>query len=270
MAADTQAAKTAQLNVVLDGTWAIVPTVNTAGIITGVQIYSPACGHPHGATFLNRPGPVDSFDWPSPSTFYMLDDHGLCLNIHRAPGTSYGMTPGGIDPSVNHMVATGRPMAGNWDLVISIPAGPDAWISSATVDPKALDPAGNKVPCYSGKDAPAGKVSALQTLVFNNVTSVELCGAPAKLQELLSSWTGTGSLVFEGEVPYIPTLQHERAAVAALASLAGLDLALDYPLPSSASAPSTYAIRPRIDGQANCSHAIILKPPPAAGATNCC
>ena len=162
-------------------------------------------------------------------------------------------------------------MAGNWDLVISIPTGPDAWESSATIEPYASDPSGKRVPCFSGRDAPAAKVSALQTLTFNHVAEVELCGAPAKLQQLIPSpWTGTASLVFEGEVPYIPTVQHERSTVAAMASLAGLDLALDYPLPSSAGASSSYAFRPRVNGGPNCGHAIILEPTtPASSPAGC-
>ena len=37
-------------------------------------------------------------------------------------------------------------------------------------------------------------------------------------------WDGNGSLIFEDEIQYSPTLQHERAAILAMANLAGLDL----------------------------------------------
>jgi hypothetical protein len=72
----------------------------------------------------------------------------------------------------------------------------------------------------------------LQTLSFKGVTSVELGGVPAAVHALLPApWSGSGSLVFAGEVPYIASMQHHRAAYQAMADLAGLDLVLNHPLP---------------------------------------
>jgi hypothetical protein len=252
-------AATAQLDVVFDGTWIIVPTLDDSENIIGVEVYSPACGHPHAALFLPQLGPFGSTNWPQPSTFYMVDSHGLTLAIERSQAG--GMPAKGIDQTANHCISDKRPLGGNWDLVVSITAGPDAWVSSGTIDPVIKDPSGKTIPCFSGKDAPTAKVSSIQTLSFKNVGSVTFCGAPSKVQsQIPAPFNTNGSLLFEGEVPYIPTLQHERSTVVAMATLAGLDLSLDHPLPSSGSAAPNSILQPRIAGQANCGHAIILVP----------
>jgi hypothetical protein len=158
-------------------------------------------------------------------------------------------------------VAKPRPLGGNWDVFISIDAGPDGWVSSGTQLPVATDPSGKTVPCFSGVDAPAGKVSTIQTLSFQGVTAVTLCGAPSSVQSLIPTpYTGNGSLLFEGEVPYIPSLQHERAAITAMATLAGLDLSLQYPLPSSGSAAPNPVMQPRAAGSTSCGHGILVGP----------
>jgi hypothetical protein len=261
-AATSTPAAAPQLNVVFDGTWAFVPSVDASGNIVSVDVYSPACGHPHAALFLlNQLGPFGPTNWPQLSTFYMLDSHGLTLAVGRGSSPSGGMPAKGIDQSVNHCIPRIRPLGGNWDLVISVAASPDSWVSTGTQTPVATDPSGNTVPCFSGVDAPAGKISSIQTLSFKGVTSVSLCGAPGKLQsQIPAPFTGTGTLIFEGEVPYIPTLQHERAAITAMANFAGLDLLLEHPLPSSGSAAPSSVMQPRIAGAESCGHAIILFP----------
>jgi len=156
-------------------------------------------------------------------------------------------------------------MGTGWDLMISIQAGPDSWASGDTVTPQANNSSGQLVPCFSGKDVPVGQVSSLQTLSFTGVTGIELCGAPAKLQATIPNPLKTdGALIFEGEIPYIPTLMHERAAVSALAALAGLDLVLDVPLPSSLSARSTpgAGVQPFSHTGGYCGHAVIVLPQP--------
>jgi hypothetical protein len=245
-----------QLDVVFDGTWIYVPSVDASGNILGVDIYSPSCGHPHAALFLPQLGPFGPTNWPQPSTCYMLDSHGLNLDVRRsAPG---GMNVSGIKQSANHVVPKPRPLAGNWDLLVSIAASPDAWTSSGTQNPVT---SGTNLPCFSGADAPTADVSSVQTLTFYNVTAVTLCGAPLTLQSLLPSpYQGPGSLLIEGEIPYIPTIQHERAAIHAMANFAGLDLALNYPLPSSGSSTSNSVLKPRLQGGANCGHGIIFVP----------
>ncbi len=257
--ASSSASTVSQLDVVFDGTWVIDPIADATGQLIGVDVYSPSCGHPHGATYINQLNPNP---WPTSSAFYMLDDHGHILEIQRGAGSPTGMKISGIDATINHCIPKGRPIGGNWDLMISIKAGPDAWTSADTVTPQTTNSAGQTVACFSGKDIPTGKVSSLQTLSFLGVTKAELCGAPAKVQGLLPApWSGSGSLIFEGEIPYFPTLQHERSAVAAMATLAGLDLSLDYPLPSSLSAqPSPAVMRPMMKIGGNCGHSVILLP----------
>jgi hypothetical protein len=245
--------------VVFDGTWIIVPGLDSSQNIIGVEVYSPACGHPHAALFVPQLGPFGPANWPQASSFYMVDSHGLSLAIER--GQAAGMPVSGINQSANHCISNKRPLGGNWDLVLSISTGPDTWVSSGTMDPVTKDPSGQTVPCFSGKDVPTAKVSSIQTLSFKNVSTVTLCGAPSKIQSLIPSpFNLNGSLLFEGEVPYIPTLQHERSTIVAMATLAGLDLSLEHPLPSSGSAAPNSILRPRIAGQANCGHAIILVP----------
>lgn len=257
-AAGSPASTPSQLDVILDGTWVIVPSVDAAGNITGVRVYSPSCGHPHGVGFVNQLNPDP---WPGPFSFYLLDEHSHTLAIQRASGTSTGMPVSGIDQTTNHCLNAGRPMGGNWDLMLSIGSGPDAWASSDTVLPQTTDPAGNIVPCLTGADAPTGKVSGLQTLSFKGVSAVEFCGAPANVQALLPSpWSGSGSLIFEGEVPYIPTLQHERSAFTAMANLAGMDLAMNYPLPPKSSTSSSVRPQPRIHTGSDCGYSLIILP----------
>jgi hypothetical protein len=257
--ASSSAAAVSQLDVVFDGTWVLDPILDAAGQIVGVDVYSPSCGHPHGATYVNQLNPNP---WPDSSAFYMLDDHGHILEIQRGSGPHPSMNASSVNMTVNHCIPKGRPIGSNWDLMISIKAGPDAWASADTVTPQTTNSMGQTVACFSGKDIPTGKVSSLQTLSFKGVTKASLCGAPAKVQALLPSpWNGNGSLIFEGEVPYFPTLQHERSAVAAMANLAGLDLSLDYPLPSSLSAqPSPAVLRPMMKTGGNCGHSVILLP----------
>ena len=189
----------------------------------------------------------------------MIDSHGLNLAIDRPTG---GMPSSGIDRTVNHSIAKPRPVGGNWDVFISIKVGPDVWVSSGTQLPVATDPSSGKtVPCFSGVDAPAGKISTIQTLSFKGVTSVTLCGAPSAVQsQIPTPYTGNGSLLFQGEVPYIPSLQHERAAINAMATLAGLDLLLEHPLPSSGSAAPNSIFKPRLQGGSSCGHAILVGP----------
>ena len=258
-AGSSPAANSPQLDVVIDGTWVIVPSVNAAGNIIGIDVYSPACGHPHGAIFVNQ---INPNPWPAPQAFYMLDNHSLYLAIQR-PSGSAGMPVSGIDKTVNQCLPQKRPLGTGWDLMIAIGAGPDAWTSADTVLPQTTDPSSGKtVPCFSGKDAPAGKVSSLQTLSYKGVTGIDFCGAPAALQATLPSpWSGSGSLIFEGEVPYQPTIQHQRLAYDAMAALAGMDIALNYPLPAPPQPPPAGgAKRPMIHTGAPCGFSLIVLP----------
>jgi hypothetical protein len=260
MAATSAPAASSQLDVVFDGTWILVPAADAAGNLTGVDVYSPSCGHPLGVYFTNQLNPNP---WPTSPLFYMLDPHSYSLNVQRGSRPAAGMGASGIDVSLNHCVAQARPIASSWDLLVAIAVGPDSWLSSDTIVPQTTDAHGNTVSCFSGKDAPAGKVSSMQTLSFTGVTSLTLFGAPANVQGLFPApWSGSGTLIFEGEVPYIPTLQHERKAIFAMANLVGLDLALDYPLPkkSTAAVPATGPVKPMTHTTEYCGHSIIVLP----------
>jgi len=257
MAVSSSASAT-QLDVIIDGTWVILPRIDASNNIIGVDVYSAACGHPHGALFVNQLNPEP---WPSPMSFYLLDPHSLALTIQRSSGQKAGMPISGIDQTVNHCLGQQRPLAGNWDLLLSISAGPDAWASSDTIMPQTTDGAGNTVNCLSGRDAPAGKISGMQTLSFTGVSAVKLCGAPANVQALIPSpWSGTGTLIFEGDMPYYPTMQHERAAITAMANLAGMDLLLDYSLPPKNPPGQQGRPQPRIHTSADCGYSIIVLP----------
>lgn len=254
----SSASAASQLDVVVDGTWVIVPSVDANKDIIRVEVYSPSCGHPHGAYFVSQLNPNP---WPGPFSFYLLDNHSHLINIRRGSAGPAGMPVTGIDQTGNHCIAGGRPMSGSWDLMLSIAAGPDAWVSSDTILPQTNDPKGNTVNCLSGADAPAGKVSGLQTLSYIGVTEVELCGMPTAVQALLPSpWSGSGSLIFEGDVPYNPTMTHERAAFTAMASLAGLDLVLDYRLPPKSTPGSAVRPQPRVHTGSDCGYSLILLP----------
>jgi hypothetical protein len=244
-----------RLDVVFDGTWVLAPRVDDAGKIEGVDVYSPACGHPHGICFVNDINPKR---WPVSRAFYQLQDHGHRVSIQRARGAKARMPVSGIDRTANHCLDGRRPMASNWDVMISIDAGPDDWISSDTMLPETTDSSGKTVSCFSGKDAPAGKVSSLQTLRFNGVKGVFLGGAPAAAHAMLPEpWSGSGTLIFAGEIPYIANLHHQRAAYSAMATLAGLDLALNFPLPAPAGrAPAPGRLG--IHTVENCSHSLIV------------
>ena len=260
MATTSTPAATSQLDVVFDGTWLLVPAVDNSGKIVGVDIYSPACGHPLGVYFAPQLNPNP---WPAQSAFYQLDSHSYALNIQLGSRGRAGMPISGVDTSINHCVTQLRPIASSWEMLASIAMGPDAWGSADTITPQTTDSHGNTVPCFSGKDAPLGKVSSMQTLTFTGVSAVSLLGAPTKVQALLpATWSGNGTLIFEDEIPYIPTLQHERAATFAMANLAGLDLALDHPLPSSSSGTGgTGGVpRPRLHEGGFCGRSIIIMP----------
>jgi hypothetical protein len=250
----------AQLNVVFDGTWVLAPMTDKSGRIVAVDVYAPACGHPQGATYQAclEPDP-----WPVSAAFYQLDPHGLTLRIERGNKIRAGMFLRGISGELNHIIPVPRPLRANWDLLVSIAIGPDAWISTGTITPVIIDADGRPVPCFAGKDAPTGKISSTQTLSFRGVTLAQLLGAPAALQDQLPMhWRQSGSLIFEDEIPYIPTLGHERAATLAIANLAGLDLSLNHPLPKNLSTtpsqPSSRSLRDHTGGY--CGHAVILLP----------
>ncbi len=142
MAGTNTPAATSQLDVVFDGTWLLAPTADASGKITGVSIYSPACGHPLGVYFANQLNPNP---WPVQSAFYQLDSHSYTLNI-QCGRPAAGMPLSGINTAVNHCVGQPRPISSGWDMLASIAIGPDAWVSSDTLSPQTTDAHDNVVP----------------------------------------------------------------------------------------------------------------------------
>lgn len=243
-----------QLDVVFDGTWVMLPRIDENRAVIAVDVYSPACGHPLGVTFTTAFNPEP---WPDSTMFFMLDSHGHTLTLQRSVREN-GISVDDISKPANHCIAGPRPLGSNWDLHVSIPFAPDAWVSDDTRAPMAYDSFGNYVSCLQGGDAPTGQISSRQTLTFSAVTGLELCGAPSEVNgQFVNNWQG-GTLIFENEIPYKPTLRHERDAIFAMASLAGLDLALDYPLSKVAPPPGTP--QPRTHTGPFCGYSLIVMP----------
>src|ERR1700753_205453 len=115
-ATSSSPAAASQLNVVFDGTWIFFPSTDESGNIVGIDVYSPHCGPPPAALFLPQLGPFGPDNWPPLDTFYLIDNHGLTLFI-EGPGT--GMPASGIDTTINHCIPKKRPLAGNWDVIVS-------------------------------------------------------------------------------------------------------------------------------------------------------
>ena len=237
----------------------MVPSVDADGHILGVDVYSPSCGHPQGVTYY---GGLNPNPWPAAQAFYMLDSHSHTLSIQRPSNAQAGMPISGIDTGANHCLKNRRRLGGNWDLLISLPLGPDAWVSSGTLPPTTTDSSGTIIRCLSGTDAPTGNVSSTQTLSYRGVTAADLCGAPANVRALLPMpWSGQGTLIFQNEIAYVPTLQHERAAIQSMATLAGLDLALDFPLLQKTPVkPPSGAPHPMNHTGGFCGYALIVLP----------
>ena len=67
----------------------------------------------------------------------------------------------------------------------------------------------------------------MHRLTYIGVTGAEFWGlSPEPKDYLRANVTKGGTLIVQGEVPYLATQVHERHAVDALAKLAGLDLHL--------------------------------------------
>jgi hypothetical protein len=245
------ASKGARLDIVFGGPLLFVPVVGD-GNVTNIEIYSPRNGHPIGATFLpdmwfsdtelNDP---ECERWPDPRGFSLLDPHSYAIDLTQRVSEKQRPFPISNIPETNHRVRPGRRLSGEWEVAITLSGRLSGWdshrLSRVTDD------------LYMGGDAPTtGTIAAMHRLTYAAVITAEFCGAPKEHKEYLkANIPKGGSLIIIGEVPYQPTLLHERRAIDALARLAGLDLHL------AATDPQPHKSR-LMNHIADCGHSIIV------------
>jgi hypothetical protein len=216
------ASMSGQIDVLFSGPLLFVPEVSD-GNITGMEVFSPCNGHPVGALFL--PGIWFSDDelkdpecaqWPAPESFSLLDPHSYCIALTQAEKKPGSFAVANI-PATNHIVRSGRRLNANWEVAVAVHGNLSNWtshrLSRVTDD------------LYTGGDAPtSGITAAMQRLTYTGVTGAEFHGAASAPRDYLrENAAAGGTLIILGEVPYQPSLLHERKAVEALAKLAGLD-----------------------------------------------
>jgi hypothetical protein len=215
-----------RVDLLFSGPLLFVPSVS-GGNITGVEVFSPCNGHPIGAVFvpevlysdaeLNDP---KCDRWPEPESFSLLDPHSYSIDLTQKGKKSPRPFPVTAIPDTNHKVKPGRRLSGDWEVAVSIHGNLSAWsshrLSKVTGD------------LYLGGDAPSTETTAaMQRLTYTDVTGADVCGASKEQREYLKEHAAKGgTLILLGEIPYQPTLLHERRAIDALAKLAGLDLHL--------------------------------------------
>jgi len=227
-------AKGVHLDLVFDGPLLFVPTVSD-GNVTGLEVYSPCNDHPVGAVFL--PGVWFTDEelsggrgerWPEPESFSLLDPHSYAIDLTQEPSKkgSTGGFPAASIPDTNHKIRPGRRISGDWHVAIAVHGQMSGWSSPCLAQVTEG--------MFSGSDAPTVSAVALtHKLTFLGVTAAEFCGAPKEAKEYLkANIGGGGTLIVLGELPYHPTLLHERQAVDALSKLGGLDLRLMLTVPT--------------------------------------
>lgn len=212
--------------------------------LTGVDIYGPACGgHTHTATI-------------NTGSSYMLESHWHSIYPAFGSGTRPApLTVSQLKANVGAntpWVPDTRPVKGGWEVAFSLPIPPDDWQCDLLVPV-------TKGTTFSGNDAgvvPA-QVAIEHILVYKQVLpTTQFQGACFPV-----AFTPVGGIVdlhITSENPdVIPTKQHERRAIGAIATLLGLDLVLEVPLGPSAPPAGTFRSRNRSGG---CSMGIIAGP----------
>src|SRR5271168_1707647 len=209
----------ARLDVVFYSPLLFIPTVEQ-GNVTSIEVLAPKNGHPIGAVFLpatffsdadlNQP---DRESWMESSSYSLLDPHSYALEITQT-GTHLPF-PAAAIPDANHKVRPGRRLSGDWDAAFTLYGHLSRWDS--------LRQSPVKEGHYHGSDAPKGEfISSLHRLTYSNVTTAEFCGAHIEQKEYLSANINKGgTLIIVGEIPYQPSLLHERQAIDSIARLAG-------------------------------------------------
>jgi hypothetical protein len=249
-------ATTAQLDILFAGPLLFVPAV-VDGDITGAEVFSPHNGHHIGAVFL--PGVLFSdaeLDdpkcerWPEPESFSLLDPHSYLIDLTQLDLTqrakkSQRPFPVAAIPETNHKVKPGRRLSGDWEVSISVKGHLSGWTSHRLSKVREG--------LFHGADAPTTESTAsLHRLTYAGVTAADFYGAPSEPRAYLrENIAKGGTLIVIGEIPYQPTLLHERRAIDAIAKLAGLDLHL------AETAPSPYKTR-LMDHIEGCGMSIVL------------
>lgn len=212
-----------QVDVIFGGPLLFVPAIKD-GDVTGMEVYSPCNGHPVGAVFLPEVWFSDAelndpecARWPHAEEFSLLDPHSYSIELKQDKGKAF---PVKSIPAANHKVKPGRKMSHHWEVAIAVNGQLAGW--------ESLRPTQVKDGMYYGSDSPTtDSVASMQRLTYKGVKGADFCGAPPAAKEYLKANAARGgSLIVMGEIPFHPTLLHEREAVAALAKLAGLDLHL--------------------------------------------
>jgi hypothetical protein len=246
-----------KLEIIFAGPLLFVPTITSekdGQMISDVEIFSPLNGHPVGAVFLpevwfeaedlDNPG---CEHWPSPASFSMLDPHSYSIDLVQNVAPKTKPIHAGAIPATNHKIKPGRRLSHEWEIAIAVRGQLSGWSSHR--HSRVTDD------LYVGADAPrGGMTAALHKLTYEGVTGAEFHGAGLNPRTYLREEAKRGgSLIVVGEIPYQPTLQHERRAIDALARLAGLDLHL------ADTSPQPHKSR-LMDHMIDCGHSIVIAP----------
>lgn len=243
----------ARMEIIFSGPLLFVPAVEK-GLITGVEVFAPKNDHPMGSVFL--PGTWFSLPeledpecerWPERSGFSLLDPHSYSIELTQIPANNTPPLRVSQIPSTNHKVKPGRRLSSAWSLAFAVRGKLSKWSSHRL----------NKVMpgMFVGADAPQSEfTAALHKLTYESVTGAEFYGAGTNQRAYLRDHAAEGgSLIVLGEVPYQPTLAHERKAIDAIANLAGLDLCL--------ADTTTHTVKAQLMLHTiDCGHSIILVP----------
>jgi hypothetical protein len=215
--------------------------------LTGVQVYAPTCEHLHAAT-VNK------------GSMYMLENYWHCIDpVYEAGTTATPITLGDVKKKLSSntpMVPGNRPVGSGWTLAVNLPIPPNDWESDLEVSTTDPD---SKQPCFSGMSAniiPAS-VATEQIVIYKQITSVAFHGAC--FAPNFTPVNGVVDLVISSEMPdVIPTIPHQSRAISAMASLLGIDLVFQHPLPKGDGTAGTF--QPRTVHTGGCSMPILSGP----------
>jgi hypothetical protein len=219
--------KNNRVDVIFSGPLLFVPEVSS-GNITAVEVFAPQNGHHLGAVFLPSVIFTDAEledpkceRWPAPESFSLLDPHSYLIELSQSTKKSAAPFPVTAIPSTNHKIKPGRRLSADWDVAVAVKGQLSGWTSHRLGQvTEGL---------FHGADAPAlgSSTASLHRLTYAGVTAADFCGAHGEARAYLSKNVAKGgTLIIIGEIPYQSSLLHERAAIDAIAKLAGLDLHL--------------------------------------------
>ena len=215
-----------RVDIIFAGPLLFVPGIQD-GAVGNVEVFAPRNGHPIGAVFVPDVFFSDAeLDdphcerWPGPESFTLLDSHSYLIPLTQRRSKNNPPFKVGDIPKTNFKVCPGRRLSGDWDVSVAVHGRISRWSSHRLITvPKGM---------FLGGDAPTVPViAAMHRLTYTDVSNADFWGASKEAREYLHANTARGgSLIVIGEIPYQPTLLHERAAIEAIAKLAGLDLHL--------------------------------------------